>query len=933
MDHDDKARNQLNFVRALGARAAQGQKKQGMSRLDDFEFDDHGAIDNASPARRRKEKQQEKRRGSGKRRGPNGGTLRDGDSGSEDDWKPTTDSRTTRADHRAKESTEMVALKPTTAKHKAPQRTSRHFVSPQAPPLALERATQEGGGNKAGKAKEEAIEIGSDSAHPASRAPCLARARRDAIVGDGDAEPARKPKPKAQLGQHKIAKPATAAPGQRHKAGLQQRGPTGTGPGGQRLDGKVFSGSGIGRVLGGSTRGYDGTKPQPKKTPESRRASPPTRRQPSREKKSGGAPQCKLDCKRAYFGTELYFGAGLVITEQAINIEWKSEFTGHYRQVAIQARDIESMAYKTQDDADAGPIDLCGDDEPADLSDGGPVVKFLALTLDKKAWVGNALSRERFDPSQNPGPHCHVVLDLAGSAARVFTDDVLGFLYDNYSHATISLISGADAAAPYLLGVTDADAMEKRRRAKQNEAEPAAAAPRGGSKRKRGAAPAHVNLVDDPANAEPVFTFPSAKAPDAITCLRGDRLRLEDGEFLNDNLINLYLKNKMHNQLASVVSVHVFSTFFFTKMLEAEAFPGSFDAKKAYAKVKRWTKNVDVFDQDLLFVPVNEHLHWSLAVVVNPGKKPSRRTPRAPKPKPKKGDVIEIDSDSDGDGDDADATPDPSEPYILAMDSLRSHDKGRIAEYLRAFLKCAWADRHASRDLDGRFEAETMPVFAPDLPKQRNSFDCGVYVLKFFDLLFDKPLPARAADDDMTFGDRFSKKLFKREDVKAKREKLLNFFDLEWEKAGGPKASEAPEAKAPEAADDDDVADSDATESMPDARVPDAATTSDDLAGALVQAKARQKRDTAPAPPKAKAQAPPRQSFRDGASMPDCLPPAKRQKTDQSTSSVAGKSTSSPRKRRPPTQLTPPASDDDVYDDDFDEEFGGSPPPPKTIGL
>ncbi|KAK7248263.1 small ubiquitin-like modifier deconjugating peptidase [Aureococcus anophagefferens] len=822
----------------------------------------------------------------------------------------------------------MVALKSAAAKRKAPQRTSREFVSPQAPPLALERA------KKAGRAKEEAIEIGSDSARPASRAPCLARARRDAIVGDCDDERAWKPKAKAppQLGQHKIAKTAMVAPGQPYKAGMQQRGATGTGPGGRRLDdGKVVYGSGSGQVLGGRPRArpYNGTKPLPKKTPE-RRASPPPRRQPSREKKPGGAPHCRLDCKRAYFGTELHFGAGLVITEQAINMEWKSQLTGNYRTVAIQARDIESMAYKTQDDADAGPIDLCGDDAPADLSDGGPVVKFLALTLDKNAWVGNTLSRERFDPSQNPGPHCRVVLDLAGSAARVFTDDVLGFLYDNYSHATINLISGADTAAPYLLGVTDADAMEKRRRAKQNEAEPAAAAPRGGSKRKRGAAPAHVNLVDDPANAEPAFTFPSAKAPDAITCLKGDRLRLQDGEFLNDNLINLYLKNKMHNQLASVVSVHVFSTFFFTKMLEAEAFPGSFDAKKAYAKVKRWTKNVDVFDQDLLFVPVNEHLHWSLAVVVNPGKKPSRRTPRAPKPKPKKGDVIEIDSDSDGDGDDADATPDPSEPYILAMDSLRSHDKGRIAEYLRAFLKCAWADRHASRDLDGRFEAETMPIFAPDLPKQRNSFDCGVYVLKFFDLLFDKPLPARAADDDMTFGDRFSKQLFKREDVKAKRAKLLHFFDLEWEKAMRAKEAELPEAKAPEAADDDDVADSDATESMPDARAADAATASDDLAGALVQAKARQKRDTAPAPPKAKAQAPPRQSFRDGASMPDCLPPAKRQKTGQSTSSLAGKSSSSPRKRKPPT---PPASDDEVYDDDFDEEFGGSPPPPKTIGL
>ncbi|KAH8053999.1 hypothetical protein JL722_9164 [Aureococcus anophagefferens] len=162
------------------------------------------------------------------------------------------------------------------------------------------------------------------------------------------------------------------APGQPYKAGMQQRGATGTGPGGRRLDdGKVVYGSGSGQVLGGRPRArpYNGTKPLPKKTPE-RRASPPPRRQPSREKKPGGAPHCRLDCKRAYFGTELHFGAGLVITEQAINMEWKSQLTGNYRTVAIQARDIESMAYKTQDDADAGPIDLCGDGAPADLSDG-----------------------------------------------------------------------------------------------------------------------------------------------------------------------------------------------------------------------------------------------------------------------------------------------------------------------------------------------------------------------------------------------------------------------------------------------------------------------------------------------------------------------------------------------------------------------------------
>ncbi len=36
-------------------------------------------------------------------------------------------------------------------------------------------------------------------------------------------------------------------------------------------------------------------------------------------------------------------------------------------------------------------------------------------------------------------------------------------------------------------------------------------------------------------------------------------------------------------------------------------------------QVSRWTKNVDVFSKRFLLIPVNEALHWSLALVVNPG--------------------------------------------------------------------------------------------------------------------------------------------------------------------------------------------------------------------------------------------------------------------------------------------------------------------------
>lgn len=38
----------------------------------------------------------------------------------------------------------------------------------------------------------------------------------------------------------------------------------------------------------------------------------------------------------------------------------------------------------------------------------------------------------------------------------------------------------------------------------------------------------------------------------------------------------------------------------------------------AYDSVKKWTKAVDVFQQDLIIVPVNENLHWYLAVIFNP---------------------------------------------------------------------------------------------------------------------------------------------------------------------------------------------------------------------------------------------------------------------------------------------------------------------------
>lgn len=42
-------------------------------------------------------------------------------------------------------------------------------------------------------------------------------------------------------------------------------------------------------------------------------------------------------------------------------------------------------------------------------------------------------------------------------------------------------------------------------------------------------------------------------------------------------------------------------------------------AQKRYARVKRWTKSVNIFEKDFIVVPINEHSHWFVAVICFPG--------------------------------------------------------------------------------------------------------------------------------------------------------------------------------------------------------------------------------------------------------------------------------------------------------------------------
>lgn len=42
-------------------------------------------------------------------------------------------------------------------------------------------------------------------------------------------------------------------------------------------------------------------------------------------------------------------------------------------------------------------------------------------------------------------------------------------------------------------------------------------------------------------------------------------------------------------------------------------------AAQSHERVANWTKSVDLFAKDYIFIPVHDSLHWSLCIVCHPG--------------------------------------------------------------------------------------------------------------------------------------------------------------------------------------------------------------------------------------------------------------------------------------------------------------------------
>lgn len=86
---------------------------------------------------------------------------------------------------------------------------------------------------------------------------------------------------------------------------------------------------------------------------------------------------------------------------------------------------------------------------------------------------------------------------------------------------------------------------------------------------------------------------------------RKDIHTLADLNWLNDEVINFYM-NLLIARSANdkYPKVHAMNTFFYPKLING-----------GYASLKRWTKKVDIFAQDLIVVPIHLGIHWCMSII------------------------------------------------------------------------------------------------------------------------------------------------------------------------------------------------------------------------------------------------------------------------------------------------------------------------------
>ncbi|XP_034891883.1 probable ubiquitin-like-specific protease 2B isoform X1 [Populus alba] len=196
---------------------------------------------------------------------------------------------------------------------------------------------------------------------------------------------------------------------------------------------------------------------------------------------------------------------------------------------------------------------------------------------------------------------------------------------------------------------------------------------------------------------------------DAVSISKRDVDLLQPETFINDTIIDFYIKY-LKNQIPPEEKhrYHFFNSFFFRKLADLDKDPSSVkDGRAAFLRVHKWTRKVDIFGKDYIFIPVNFNLHWSLLVICHPGEVAGVK--------------------------DEDTVKSVIVPCILHLDSIKGTHAG-LKNLVQSYLWEEWKVRQkdTSEDVSSKFlNLRFVPL---ELPQQENSFDCGLFLLHYLEL-------------------------------------------------------------------------------------------------------------------------------------------------------------------------------------------------------
>lgn len=158
-------------------------------------------------------------------------------------------------------------------------------------------------------------------------------------------------------------------------------------------------------------------------------------------------------------------------------------------------------------------------------------------------------------------------------------------------------------------------------------------------------------------------------------------------------------------------NIHFFSTQFFQKIQD-----------QGPESVLGWTRrrNINIFEKKFIFIPINDYLHWSLCIVVNPGKLENSFT--------EEDESVSKDNDEKVDI-----------PFLLFLDSLKAHQASKVKKHLYDWLNLEAKRLNTFEVLSEKYKEKkselftqhSMPIFEPKIPYQNNGWDCGVFVCRY----------------------------------------------------------------------------------------------------------------------------------------------------------------------------------------------------------